>query len=277
MVKHQNLPILPHHQPRRYGSSDRCIYCGSLDGLTKEHIIPYALGGTWIFPKASCKTCAKITAAFEGQFCRTILGPLRMLYNMPTRRPKERPRHLALKVKYPSSNDWEIAYVDRDICPFLIGLPLYPLPSALTGKQTNEVSGSATREFWLRGGGFWQDRDSHLQWLCNILGAVQVMPMAEVQTDPFCLTLAKIAHAFTAAELGNGGFKPFLTEMVRHRDVSRCSELIGGGRGNEMPSEAVHEIKFDEEAASKGLIVVFVRLLAVLGAPTYSVVSGTTN
>jgi hypothetical protein len=101
-----------------------------------------------------------------------------MLYDMPMRRPKDRPRHLALKVKYPSSPDWEVAYVDRDICPFLIGLPLYPLPSALTGNRNEEAHGSASKSFWLRGGGFWQDRDRHLQWLCEALGAVEVMPTA---------------------------------------------------------------------------------------------------
>ena len=53
-----------------------------------------------------------MTGAIEGEFSRTILGPLRMLYNLPTRRPKDRPKHLPLKVKYSTSTDWEIAYVD---------------------------------------------------------------------------------------------------------------------------------------------------------------------
>lgn len=257
-----------------YAPANQCIYCGSADNLTKEHIVPYALGGTWILPKASCAGCAKFTATFEGQFCRTILGPLRMLYNMPTRRPKDRPRHLGLKVKYANSADWEMAYVDRDICPFLIGLPLYPLPSALTGIKNKEAHGSATERLWLRGGGFWQDRDRHLQWLCEALGAVQVMPTAEIQTDPFCLMLAKIAHAFTSAELSRDKFTPLLTNMIRHRDLSSSSEFIGGGEGNEAPSAELHEVGFDNKVSSNDLIIVQIRLLAILGTPTYSVVVG---
>jgi len=197
-----------------------------------------------------------------------------MLYSMPTRRPKDRPRHLALKVKYLNSTDWEVAYVDRDICPFLVGLPLYPLPDALTGIKSEEVNGSETKRLWLRGGGFWQDRDQHLQWLCEALGAVQVMPTAEIQTDPFCLTLAKIAHAFTSAELGRERFTPLLTDMIRQRDLSSRAEFIGGGEGNEAPSPELHQVEFDKTAASTGFVIVRIRLLAILGTPTYSVVAG---
>ena len=237
-------PALPTHPSKRYPAVGRCIYCGSAAGLTEEHIVPYALGGRWVLPESSCKACSKITGKFEGQLCRTILGPLRMLFNMPTRRPKERPRHLPLKVKYPTSTDWDIAYVHRDVCPFLIGLPLYPTPDALTGQVTQENRTAATSQIWLRGGGFWNDRDKHLQWLCEMLGAVQVMPEAHIPVEPFCLTLLRIAHAFSVAELGLNGFKPFLTEMIRERDLSNRAQVLGGGAGNERPGDVLHEVGF---------------------------------
>lgn len=99
-----------------------------------------------------------------------------MLFNMPTRRPKERPRHLPLKVKYPGSVDWEIAHVDRSVCPFLVLLPLYPLPELITGVREERDRSSATRTMWVRGGGFWPDKDAHMQWLCDALKATHVMP-----------------------------------------------------------------------------------------------------
>src|ERR1700685_364397 len=123
MIKLSNLE-LPNQEPRRYKPVGSCIYCGSHERLSDEHIIPYGMGGRWILPESSCTGCAAITGAFEGDVLRTIVGPLRMLYNMPTRRKKERPRNLPLKVKYPSSSDWEIAYVDRSVYPFLVGLPI---------------------------------------------------------------------------------------------------------------------------------------------------------
>lgn len=266
---------LPKHEPKRYGAIGRCIYCRSVEKLTTEHIIPLSAGGAWVLPEASCRECAKITGAFEGEFARTILGPLRMLYDLPTRRPKERPRHLPLKVKYPSSTDWETAYVERSICPFLVGLPLYAMPDLLTGVTSSEASGAATGQFWLRGAGFWRNRDEHLQWLCNALGAVEIMPTATINTEPVCLTMAKIAHAYAAAELGLDAFKPMLTEMILQRDFSRRSSLLGGGSGDEPAAHELHDLAFaSEPGTDAALVTVRVRILGVLGTPTYHVIVG---
>lgn len=266
---------LPEHPLRHYSPANECIYCSSRERLTREHIIPLSAGGRWIFPKSSCQDCAAITGAFEGEFTRTILGPLRMLYNMPTRRPKDRPQHLSLSVKYPDSTDWEIAQVDRSVCPFLVGLPIYPMPDLLTGSVTEGDRGAATSRIWIRGGGFWPDKDAHLQWLCEMLGASEVMPSATVHTEPFCLVLAKIAHAFTVAEMGVGSFDPFLTKMVLERDLSKRADFIGGGRGDEPPSSTLHELDFDQTCSSDGdIIAVQIRLLALLGTPTYHVAVG---
>ena len=144
----------------------------------------------------------------------------------------------------------------------------------MTGIKSKEAHGSATKSLWLRGGGFWQDHDRHLEWLCEALGAIQVMPTAEIQTDPFCLTLAKIAHAFASAELGRESFKPLLTDMIRQRDLSSRAEFIGGGEGNEAPSPELHQVEFDKTSTSTSLVIVRIRLLAILGTPTYSVVAG---
>jgi hypothetical protein len=237
--------------------------------------VPYSVGGNWLLPNSSCARCAKITGSFEGEFSRTILGPLRMLYDMPTRRPKERPKHLPLKVKYPASIDWEIAHVDRSICPFLILLPLYPMPDALTGAKSAGDQSAASATFWTRGGGFWEDKNAHLQWLCEMLGAKEVMPIGTVNTETFCLTLAKVAHAFASAELGIDAFEPFLFDMIRNRNLSNRATFIGGGEGNELPSAGLHEVGFDSGVGiDADTIVVRVRLFAVLGTPTYHIAVG---
>jgi HNH endonuclease len=266
---------LPTHQPRRYEAVGKCIYCASLDSLTKEHIIPLSAGGRWILPDASCKKCAALTGAFEGEFSRTIMGPLRMLYNLPTRRPKDRPSHLPLKVKYATSIDWEIANVDRTICPFLVGLPLYPMPDALTGNYTADNRDADVRKMWIRGAGFWKDRDAQLQELCDLLGATEVMPAGEMRTQPFCLTLAKIAHAYATAELGLGNFTPFLLDMITNRNLCDRASFIGGGKSDEPPTEILHEVEFDNSVGNfRNIVVVRIRLFAVLGTPTYFVAVG---
>lgn len=272
MITRLTLPV---HASRRYDAVGRCIYCGSADKLSDEHIIPYALGGEWLLPKASCSECSKITSAFEGEFARTILGPLRMLYNMPTRRPKDRPKHLPLKVKYPRSTDWEIAYVDRSVCPFLIGMPLYPLPDRLTGLVTTGARNQACNQLWIRGGGFRADREAHMEWLCHALGAREIMPAAQVTMEAVCLTVMKIAHAFAVAELGPQGFEPFLPALVRGRDLANRADFVGGGAGNEPACSELHDVAFDPLASTDpNIIAVKVRMLGVLEMPTYHVAVG---
>lgn len=267
--------ILPVHTTRRYEPVGACIYCGSVDGLTDEHIIPFAAGGRWVLPSASCKTCARVTSKFEGELLRTVLGPLRMLYDMPSRRKKDRPEHIELKVKYPTSTDWEIARVDRSICPFLVGLPLYPMPDLLGGANDGSDRSSATNKLWIRGAAFWRNRDEHLQWLCQELGAVAVMPTATVHTEPVCLSVAKIAHSFAVAELGLDKFEAFLPELIRTRDLSDRASYIGGGAGDEQASQDLHDVVFDPDINSDSdVIAVSVRVMGVLETPTYQVAVG---
>ena len=85
----------------------------------------------------------------------------------------------------------------------------------------------------------------------------------------------EIAHSFAVAELGVGAVEPFLTDMIRHRDLSNRAEFIGGGGGNEPPSNDLHELAFDTAVSSKSnVIAVRIRLLGVLGTPTYHVAVG---
>src|SRR5258708_6724877 len=151
MTKAPNGNLPPLHPAKRYSPAGSCIYCGSKENLSDEHIVPYALGGRWILPKASCSGCSSITAKFEQTCLRTILGPLRMYFDFPTRRQKERPKTLRLKVKYDLGEDWsEIDYCQEDY-PFLITFPHYNLPSEISGVVADGGRGSSAPTFWIRG------------------------------------------------------------------------------------------------------------------------------
>lgn len=149
------------------------------------------------------------------------------------------------------------------------------MPDALTGTVIEGNRTAATSQFWLRGAGFRGEINAHLQWLCELLGAVQVMPIATMHAEPFCLTLAKIAHSFAIAELGLHSFHSFLSEMIRSRDLSNRAEFIGGGAGDEPPSEQLHDVAFDRAVSiDPAVIAVRIRLLGILGTPTYHVAVG---
>jgi 5-methylcytosine-specific restriction endonuclease McrA len=56
-----------------------CIYCGRTDGLTEEHVVPFALGGNLIIPDASCPSCRDMTSAFETKVLRGFMHDARIL------------------------------------------------------------------------------------------------------------------------------------------------------------------------------------------------------
>lgn len=70
-------------------SIGKCIYCGEeKEKLTKEHIIPYALGGTMILHDASCEECRKITSQYERNPLSENWSEVRAYLDYPSRKRK---------------------------------------------------------------------------------------------------------------------------------------------------------------------------------------------
>ena len=63
----------------------RCIYCGSEDSLTDEHVIPYALNGVIVLNRGSCKKCANIISRIERRVLRGPLSDYRYLKQFKSR------------------------------------------------------------------------------------------------------------------------------------------------------------------------------------------------
>jgi HNH endonuclease len=72
---------------RRLSDIGQCIYCGSVDDLTKEHVLPYALGGHLVLNKASCKVCATVTGRLEQKLLRGHWWPYRKKLGLQSRTP----------------------------------------------------------------------------------------------------------------------------------------------------------------------------------------------
>src|SRR6266581_7022579 len=89
----------------RYPSVGRCIYCGTTTRkLGDEHIIPYALNGGMLLPKASCEDCAKVTHRYEHTVARRIFGHFRIRYKVQSRRPERRPTHITVGTLMPDGS-----------------------------------------------------------------------------------------------------------------------------------------------------------------------------
>ncbi|MFC2071890.1 HNH endonuclease [Chloroflexota bacterium] len=77
----------------------RCVYCGSTDNLTDEHIVPHGLKGPWQLLKGSCNAYNQITSAFERSVLQEQFILPRVALDLPTYHPKNRPQKFSFEVE----------------------------------------------------------------------------------------------------------------------------------------------------------------------------------
>lgn len=265
--------LLPEHPPKRYKPVGICIYCGNTTNLNDEHIIPLGLGGRMVLPRSSCSSCSKKTSFFEMTCLRTMYGPLRQLYGLPSRRKKEQPQKLPLKVKYKATDEWTEVLVNQVDYPFLVTFPYFPMPNLIVSKQTSSRRGAVTNRLWIRGASAYESFFDHLQRLTLELRVHSIMPESKAHVEEFCQMLAKVGHSYAVAELGYGKFKPLLLSHIVDKELSNCGDFIGSFHKDELPSKNIHELSIQEDNHKK-YIIVRIRFLAILGTPTYYIVVG---
>jgi hypothetical protein len=265
--------FLPKQEARTYAPVGKCVYCGATTDLSDEHIVPFGLGGRWVLPKASCNACSVKTSKVERTCLRTMLGPLRLLYGLPSRRKDKRPETLQLKIKRTEKSDWEYVPVAQERFPFLITLPRFDeAPGFLSGTDEASSGNAATDKFWIRGASPHHHFSELLESLVRDLQVHMIMPEAKFEVPTFCSMLAKIA---LGAIVANGG-RPLpgsrLAQMAVGENMPNTRYYIGTLRGNERPSQRLHEVSIGSVLRS-GAAIVRIRLLAKLGTPTYLVVA----
>jgi len=262
---------LPSQAAHTYNAVGHCIYCGSTHQLSDEHIIPLGLGGRLVLPQASCSTCSTKTSKLERTCLRTMYGPLRMLYGLPSRRRKSRPETLQLRVKRTESSEWEYVPVAQERYPFLITFPYFEAPGALTPAEESAAAGPVTRRLWIRGASPHHDFDELLQSLAQELGVHSLMPESKAEVSAFCSLLAKIALSYAIAERGVTAQRSRLAKVALGEDMQNCLHYIGSVEKDEPQSDSLHELSLGHHTRGDSILV-RLRLLAKLGTPTYFVV-----
>ena len=114
--------------PEKYTprSIDRCIYCGSVENLSDEHIVPRGLGGPWKLLNASCRECAEITSGFEREVVHDYFKLVRAKLGLPTYHPQNRPTSFTFSVK--TDDKEEITNFPVSDCPTLFMMPIFEKP-----------------------------------------------------------------------------------------------------------------------------------------------------
>jgi hypothetical protein len=118
---------LSNYKPRLL---NKCIYCGSTENLSDEHIIPHGLAGPWKLLKASCQNCCKITSAFEGEVLDSFFSLTRSTLRLPTYHAKNRPTEFQFKVKM--GGEEQIVKMGASESPTLFMMPLFEPPGYIT-------------------------------------------------------------------------------------------------------------------------------------------------
>lgn len=243
-----------------------CIYCGASDpeaNLQDEHAIPYGMGGHYtVLRKASCERCAKITCSIEQYCLRRLFLNARVHLNMPTRRPKERPR--ALPVYIIDAGEKKPRYLPIEEHPLVIKLPVLDAPPILRGMEGSEWV-LLKHPFVWEYVGFRENPQQKMDALGECFVDTELAP------THLCLLLAKIAHCCAVGSIGFGRFEAFLPELIITESNSVC-DYVGGCEKPLFPDRnASVDVMVRNEPE---FIIVQICLFASLGAPYYQVVVG---
>jgi len=243
-----------------------CIYCGTrCESLQDEHIIPYGLKGNLKLLQASCKKCAEITSAFEGEVLRNLFLPARAKLGLPTRHKKNRPKSFSLSIeKDGQTKDMKVP-INRHFTTII--LPEFKLPAFLEARPYE-------RGIDLIGTSLSSIGQPQIEELAEEYGAQSLIIEATI-TNAFSRFLAKIAYGFSIAEFGLGKMQKVHVLPVilgKSNDVGRW---IGCPPFNKQRTAEnfLHILRLS--LIDNKIILAYVRLFANCNTPEYLVVVGT--
>lgn len=245
----------------------KCIYCGSNDELSDEHIVPYGLGAEWVLKEASCKKHRDITSKFELEILRGLWGPIRAATNVQSRRGHKGKR-------YPvtiTQQDGRIATVHID--PAKFGAPMHylmlPCPRYLSGEASDgdlSVHGRVTHVL--------PDPEKFKDELRKAFNPKKVDITTNFRPVAFAQLLAKIGYGFAVGKYGLEGMKTcyLLDAIDTGVDIGRWVGCLDHGSTSQGKEHIEIEGGFINTATRD--IVVQVRLFGKLRSPTYIIIVG---
>ena len=239
-----------------------CVYCGSTEGLTDEHIVPRGLKGPWKLVKGSCQACNQITSAFEKSVLREQFILPRAALGLPTYHPKRRPQKFSFEVE--KTGHKETIVLPKTECP--------PLFVMLTGEKPRyiadydyEKSVNVTRAS-LHGSG--------LLKIKRKLNIDSLSVKVNISGNSFERMLAKIAYGMTILTYGPGALEEcyVLPCILGQKDDTGYWVGSSVQDFSTLPKEqSLHRISLK---VTGGEVRVLIRLFASYRTPEYLVIVG---
>ncbi len=288
--------FMDHHV---YESIGYCIFCCASDvPLSKEHIIPEAIGGKLVIRHATCAKCRDVHQKFEPACLKGIMDPIRSRLGLHGKRPKKRPKEYELRITPQNALD---RYERLSLAEHPLSLQLICFQPAgsisgipeFTSNERSEINAFMTDRLVFDPAKFGRPDAAKVPLFWTYPPKEELFKFNDrydgQQIDfgggfplmKFSRMLAKIAHSYAVAEIGPSSFNPFLLDFMKHG--SRDPFFLVGGEyrinGDKVethpPSEARHVLRLSHSRfANADILLAHVRLFADLGAPQYHVVVG---
>lgn len=261
---------------KSFPSIGRCIYCPATEDLSDEHIIPLAFKGRFVFLKASCEACSRITSKFELLCARDIYGALRLTEGYPSRSKRKRPTQLEVQIEFEGSTERRMIPVDQYPASPVLS-PILPAPGILIDMSPQDEQKELENIGYLVVLPLVPYQNDRLQRL-RVEGSTGFAIEGRFGLNPFTRLLAKIAHGFAVAAYGIDSFQALLPDYILDRDP-RLLRVVGG-TSVEIPlrpsdTESRHAIHIGlREMDGKHYLSAFVQLFRYLNLPVYEVIVG---
>lgn len=241
----------------------KCVYCGSTDTLTDEHIVPYGLKGPWQLLKGSCEACNQITSAFEGTVLREYFKLVRAALDLPTRRPRNRPKEFSFEVDREGRKENIVMPVTD--CPAIFMMLKLEEPGHIVKHGSeNSIKTVAVRLHGL-----------NPTKLKDKFGIEGISIKAHFSGNCFERMLAKIAYGMTILAYGPKALKEcyVLPCILGLKDDVGHWVGSSGKHASTSPAEkkVLHRIRL---TTNNGEVSVLIRLFANYQTPEYLVIVG---
>ncbi len=245
---------------KRYEPVGVCIYCGARDVLRDEHIVPRALNGDWILPKASCRACEAVTSKFEAKVLRGPLWLPRINLGLRTRHPEAQPDTFPIEVTV--KNRKETLPVSASKALPSIVLPMFTTPGFLRGDGVQE--GIGIQGFYI--GHVFRTPEE----VAEALGVDRIALEMEYPVVEFARLIAKIGYGYAVGELGlDQVVEPLVLPAIRGvtQDIGHW---VGSSAdvGPPLDDNTLHVARIFKKDS---WIVVAISLFTLQPAPIYTV------
>lgn len=251
-----------------YSPVGQCIYCGSKEDLEREHIIPYALGGTTILPLSTCRNCAKITGHFEQEVLRGPMWPVRKLLGLKSRtKYADAPETMQLLIC--KNEEEKQIEVPLEEYPIVLHFLIFDPPGYGNEHYKNKIMlvGVNSISFGIK------PEEVMKKYRADKL-VLKDRPYKPVE---FAQVIAKIGYSYAVAtgEIKKIKGQPLLLSALlgKSNDIGKW---VGTSQKNEVYQNLLHRLASFEEK-EKGLLIIEVQLFANSHTPIYEVIIGYLN